>query len=113
MPLFALKRISTGDTLRVKAFAGTPPVLSPAKDMRWEAFVQPPPTPGQIADAAELAEQAARKAAILADGRIQAIASRTPAQAKAWVDANITNLAQAKELLGDMAAIHTYTLRRL
>jgi hypothetical protein len=84
-------------------------------ELGWSVYTPPPYVPTQE----ELDRQAAY-AALLADAenakadvRLRAIAGRTPAQARAWVDSNVTNLAQAKEILGDLAAIATILVRRL
>lgn len=47
------------------------------------------------------------------DSAISALKTMTPAQAKAWVAANVNSLADAKTLLGTMAAVLCVLARRL
>lgn len=79
------------------------------------------PDPARTAEeeAARLAEEGKREAleadaeAAKDDGKLQVLASMTPAQARAWVATNVTSLAEAKDLLGTMAALLTVLARRV
>ena len=82
----------------------------------WQAFLawqaqgntpdplnpDPPPSKDQLDNAAARA-----------DSEIQALAALTPAQARAFVTANVNSLADAKALLGRMAAVLCVLARRL
>jgi hypothetical protein len=63
------------------------------------------PTPAELAAQAELAEQAAIKASLRSDAAVRALASRSPAQVDAWIDANVTTLAEARSVLKILARI--------
>ena len=52
-------------------------------------------------------------AAAKADNKLAALANLTPAQARAWIAANVTNLADAKDVLGTLAAAVCVLARRL
>ena len=47
------------------------------------------------------------------DNKVNAVAGMTPAQARSWVASNVTNFADAKDLLGTMLAMLTVLARRL
>jgi hypothetical protein len=66
---------------------------------------QDPPPP--------LAQEEIDVAAAKTDGAIVALKAMTPAQARAWVSANVNTLADAKSLLSTMAAILCVLARRL
>lgn len=54
----------------------------------------------------------ADEGAAKADAAIRALAAMAPAEAKAWVQANVGDLRQAKDLLGTMAAVLCVTALR-
>lgn len=58
-----------------------------------------PITPEDIADKARLDQDAADLAATRADALITALITRTPAQIEAYIEANVTNLTGARDVL--------------
>ena len=48
-----------------------------------------------------------------ADAKLAALADMSPAQVRAWVAANVTNLADAKDVLGTLAIAVSIITRRL
>ena len=91
----------------------------------WEV-VQAHVSRGGVIEAAETAQETAKREAeeakrdmiaadsaiIAGDAKLRALASMSPAEARAWVATNVTNLAEAKDLLGTMAAVLTVLARR-
>ena len=78
------------------------------------------PTPRdaqEVADEAATVAQAGKDiadaASAKADAKLAALAAMTPAQARAWVSANVNNLAEAKDALGTLAAAVVVLARRL
>lgn len=74
---------------------------------------EPAKTAGQIAVEAAQAQAFTDAAAAKADNKLAALANLTPAQARAWIAANVTNLADAKDVLGTLAAAVCVLARRL
>lgn len=70
----------------------------------------PPPDPTVIARGVK---DAADAAAARVDIKLQVLAAMSPAQARAWVNANVNNLADAKDALGTLAAAVVVLARRL
>ena len=64
-------------------------------------------------EAADDAASSTDTAAAKADNAITALKAMTPAQARAWVNTNVNSLADAKQLLGTMAAVICVLARRL
>jgi hypothetical protein len=62
-----------------------------------------PITPEDIADKARREQDAADLAATRADALITALVTRTPAQIDAYMDANVTSLATARDVLKILA----------
>lgn len=60
-------------------------------------------------DAQNVADAAAAKA----DSKLNAIANMTPAQVRAWIAANVSNLADAKDALATLAVAVSVLARRL
>lgn len=73
----------------------------------------PLPTPEQLAIQAKAAQEAADAQAAREDAAIAAIAAMTPAQAAAYVENNVTNLAEAKAVLKTMAKAICVLARRI
>ena len=73
-----------------------------------EAIVLPPE---EVAARQELADRATMRAAMRADAVIQFLRTHTPAEAEAWVQANVTDLASARNALGKLAMIVAYLAR--
>lgn len=67
-----------------------------------DLFINPPPTQDQ--QDAEAAKQYAK---------LSALRGMTPAQVGAWVDANVTNLAQAQDAIKTLAIAVSVLARRL
>jgi hypothetical protein len=59
-------------------------------------------------DAPDADEQAARQY-----GKLSALAAMTPAQVQAWVQANVTNLAQAQDAIATLAVAVSVLARRI
>ena len=72
-----------------------------------------PPTQEQIDAAAAQAKAIANAIAAKADAKLSALGAMTPAQVRAWVAANVTNLAEAKDVLGTLAVAVSILSRRL
>jgi acyl-CoA reductase-like NAD-dependent aldehyde dehydrogenase len=89
--------------------AGTVPITNQeAEALRVVAI-----TPEQIAAQAKSDQDRADAIAAKADAKLQAIASMTPVQVRAWVAANVTNLADAKDALATMAVCVSVLARKL
>jgi hypothetical protein len=86
-------------------------------DVRWPEGASPP-TQAQVdaalaqIDAAATA-QAADVSAAKQYAKLQALKNMTPAQVGAWIDANINNLADAKDALKTLAIAVSVLARRL
>ena len=63
------------------------------------------PSAAEIAAQAELDAQGAIRAELKADSAIQALRTRTPAQVDAWIENNVTTLAEARTVLKILARI--------
>ena len=70
-------------------------------------------TPAQIAAAKQATQNILDTATAKADAKLSALAAMTPAQARAWVNANVNTLADAKDLLATQAVLDTILARRL
>jgi hypothetical protein len=87
--------------------------------LRWVALgntILPRDAQDVAAEAAELAtgqQQVQDIAAARQNAKLQALATRTPAQVQAWVDANVNNLADAKDVLSTLAVAVSVLARRL
>lgn len=71
------------------------------------------PSPEKLAVQAKAAQEAADAQAAREDAAIAAIAAMTPAQAAAYVENNVTNLAEAKAVLKTMAKAICVLARRI
>lgn len=67
--------------------------------------------PAEAAARAELAARATMRAALKADNTIDFLRTHTPAECEAWVAANVTDLASAKNVLGKLSIIVAYLAR--
>ena len=77
-----------------------------------EPFVAPePPSPEEVAALAELAAREVMVADLKADSTIQFLRTHTPAECSDWVNANVTDLASAKQVLSKMAMVVAYLAR--
>lgn len=76
-------------------------------------FVNPPPTPEEIAAAAKATKDAADAAAAKAYGKLTALKAMSPAAVQTWVAANVTNLAQAQDAIATLAIAVGILARRL
>lgn len=82
---------------------------------RWVVFtsgdINTPrsPSPEEIAVAADAADVAA----VRTYTKLVALKNMTPAQVSAWVDANVTNLAQIQDALKTLAMLDGILARRL
>ena len=72
-----------------------------------------PPTQAEIDAAAAQAKARSDATAAKADAKLAALGAMTPAQVRAWVAANVTNLAEAKDVLGTLAVAISILSRRL
>jgi hypothetical protein len=77
--------------------------INPAPAAGWyvsgNTWSADPITPEDIADKARRDQDAADLAATRADALITALVTRTPAQIDAYMDANVTSLATARDVL--------------
>jgi hypothetical protein len=71
----------------------------------------PPLPPAEQAARDELAARQAMRTALRNDGTIQFLRTHTPAECEAWVQANVTDLATAKNVLGKLAMVVAYLAR--
>ena len=72
---------------------------------------EPALPPAEAAARAELAARATMRDALKADSTIQFLRTHTPAECEAWVAANVTDLATAKNVLGKLAMVVAYLAR--
>ena len=70
-------------------------------------------TAEEVAAAAKIARDAADAGAAKVDAKLNALAAMTPAQVRAWVAANVTNLADAKDVLSTLAVAVSIIARKL
>ena len=101
--------------LRIEALV--PNALCRTVNYEITEWIDPRPQPTEAAllavdvvaiKAAIAAQKAADAAAVTstkADNTVQYLVTHTPAECYDWVQANVTNLAQAKEVLGRMAMV--------
>jgi hypothetical protein len=73
--------------------------------------ILPPLPPEEVAARAELAARAVMRNDLRVDATIQFLRTHTPAEAEAWVQANVTDLATAKTVLSKLAMIVAYLAR--
>lgn len=74
-----------------------------------EYFETPPPTPEQLAAAKDAADtEVAREYA-----KLKALITMSPSEIPTWIEANVTNLAQAKDALTTLAIAVSILGRRL
>lgn len=76
-------------------------------------FTKPAPSAEDVARAAIDMKQAADAAAAKADAKVAALGEMTPAQVRNWVNANVSNLADAKDVLGTLAVAVSILARRI
>jgi hypothetical protein len=72
---------------------------------------EPPLPPAEQAARDELAARDGMRADLRADSTIQFLRTHTPAECEAWVQANVIDLASAKQVLGKLAMIVAYLAR--
>lgn len=72
-----------------------------------------PPTPEQIAEAAQRAKDIADATAAKAYAKLSTLRNMTSAQVQAWVSANVTNLSQAQDAIATLAIAVSVLSRRL
>lgn len=72
-----------------------------------------PPTQEEIDFEAAQAKAIAAATAAKADAKLTALGNMTPAQVRAWVGVNVTNLADAKDVLATLAVAVSILSRRL
>ena len=65
------------------------------------------------AAAAQAAKTAADAATAKVDAKLAALAAMTPVQVRAWIAANVTNLADAKDVLATLAVAVSIIARKL
>lgn len=73
----------------------------------------PAKTPDELAAAAKAVKDATDAATAKADAKLAAIAAMTPTQARAWVAANVNNLADAKDGLATLFVAVSVLYRKL
>lgn len=73
----------------------------------------PAPTGEELAAAEKIAKDAADASNAKGDAKLNALATMTPPQARAWVAANVTNLADAKDVLATLAVAVSVIARKL
>lgn len=69
------------------------------------------PTADELAEAVDLAARKAMREELRADNTLQFLRTHTPAEAEAWVNSNVTDLASAKSVLSKLAMIVAYLAR--
>ena len=74
---------------------------------------KPDPTQAEIDAAAARAKATADAIAAKADAKLSALGNMTPVQVRTWVGANVTNLADAKDVLATLAVAVSILARRL
>lgn len=72
-----------------------------------------PPNPDEVAAKAKADKDASDLANAKADAKAAAIGAMTPAQVRAWVAANVTNLTDAKDLIATLAVAVSVLFRKL
>ena len=72
-----------------------------------------PPTQAQIDFEAAQAKATADATAAKADAKLTALGNMSPAQVRAWVVANVTNLADAKDVLATLAVAVSVLARKI
>jgi hypothetical protein len=72
-----------------------------------------PPTPEQLAAAAVAAQLKVDALSAKADAKLMALSAMTPLQVRAWVAANVANLADAKDALATLAVCVSILARKL
>lgn len=73
----------------------------------------PSPTADEIAAAAKASKDLQDALNAKADAKLAALAAMTPAQVRAWVASNVTNLADAKDALATLAVAVSILARQL
>jgi hypothetical protein len=84
-----------------------------AEALKGEVGEPKKPTKEQAEYAAKLAKIEADAAAAKGDAKLSALADMSPAQVRAWVVANVANLADAKDVLATLAVAVSVLSRRL
>ena len=72
-----------------------------------------PPTQAQIDFEAAQAKAITDATAAKADNKLAALGNMSPAQVRAWVGANVTNLADAKDVLATLAVAVSVLARKI
>lgn len=73
----------------------------------------PAPTAKEVAAAAKIAKDTADAASAKVDAKVNALAAMTAAQVRAWVAANVSNLADAKDVMATLAVAVSIIARKL
>ena len=102
--------IPTYDATREKATEAEPVEVNGQMVQQWAISSL---TQAEIDAAAARAKALTDAIAARADAKLAALGNMTPAQARAWVQANVSNLADAKDVLGTLAAAVSVLSRRL
>lgn len=115
MTSYVLIKTSTNEVLRYQSFLQAPEQPNPAKDIHWEQ--RDPPV--YIPSAEEVARKEAETAfqTDLVDVRnypkLNALKGMAPTQIRTWVDANVTNLAEARDAIKTLAIAVSLLARRM
>ena len=71
----------------------------------------PPPTQAELDARAEIEAIRQLRDVLRNDSGIRALATRSPAQVEAWIEGNVTTLAQAREVLKTLAKVTSWIIR--
>lgn len=114
MPLYALRRTSDNQIIKLQNFTVAPSVLAPSKNAQWELFIPPivGPTPEQILEEAERQRLATDRTSVLAYAKLQSLANLSPSQIQNFIDTSVTNLATAQDAIKTLAIGLGYLFRK-
>lgn len=88
------------------------PALQAGDVLTIEPEIPPEVLAAQTAAATQQAADDADRGIVRADAQVRALMAMTPAQIDAWMQTNVTNLAQARTVLTRLAQIVAVLLRR-
>jgi hypothetical protein len=74
-------------------------------------IVDDTPTQAELAALAEIANRDTMRATLVADNTVQFLRTHTPLEAAAWIQANVNDLATAKNVLAKIGMVVAYLAR--